>query len=42
MYSYQPDEMLTFMSLASMKPGQGIWIPNFISMGVFIYPAGAG
>jgi len=43
MYSYQPDEMLTFMSLASMKPGQGDLDPKLYQYGgcSFIRQGGA-
>jgi hypothetical protein len=42
MYSYQPDEMVTFMSLSSMKPSTGDFDPKLYQYGgLFIYPAGA-
>jgi len=41
LYSHQPDEMITFMSLADMKPAQGQLDPKLYQYGgLWIYPVG--
>ncbi|MHC4671534.1 MAG: ArnT family glycosyltransferase [Planctomycetota bacterium] len=41
LYSYQPDEMITFRSLASMKPSEGDFDPRLYQYGgLWIYPVG--
>jgi len=40
--SYQPDEIITFMALASMEPGRGRLDPKLYQYGgLWIYPVGA-
>jgi len=42
LYSYQPDEMITFMALAGMKPGHLRLDPKLYQYGgLWIYPVGA-
>ncbi len=42
LYSYQPDEMITLMALAGMRPGQGRLDPRLYQYGgLWIYPVGA-
>lgn len=42
LYSHQPDEMITFMSLAGMNPSQGQLDPKLYQYGgLWIYPVGA-
>ncbi len=42
LYSNQPDEMITFMSLQQMKPGEGDFDPRLYQYGgLWIYPVGA-
>ncbi|NLX22133.1 MAG: hypothetical protein GXY55_10790 [Phycisphaerae bacterium] len=42
LYSYQPDEMITLMALAGMRPSQGRLDPRLYQYGgLWIYPAGA-
>ncbi|MBN1488307.1 MAG: glycosyltransferase family 39 protein [Phycisphaerae bacterium] len=42
LYSAQPDEMVTMMSLARMRPGAGDFDPRLYQYGgLFIYPVGA-
>lgn len=41
LYTYQPDEMVTMMSLASMRPGQRDFDPKLYQYGgLWIYPVG--
>jgi len=41
LFTYQPDEMVTLMSLAQMRPGQGDWDPRLYQYGgLWIYPVG--
>ena len=41
LYSYQPDEMTTLMSLAGMRPSQGDFDPKLYQYGgLYIYPVG--
>jgi hypothetical protein len=42
LYSGQPDEMITFRSLSSMKPSSGDFDPRFYQYGgLWVYPIGA-
>lgn len=42
LFSYQPDEMTTMMSLAQMHPGQGDFDPRMYKYGgAWVYPVGA-
>ncbi len=42
LYTHQPDEMITLMALASMRPGQGDLDPKLYQYGgLWIYPVGA-
>ncbi len=42
LYTYQPDEMISMMALAGMRPGQGQFDPKLYQYGgLFIYPVGA-
>lgn len=42
LFSYQPDEMVTLMALAQMRPGQGDLDPRLYQYGgLWIYPIGA-
>jgi len=42
LYTYQPDEMVTMMALASMSPGQGDLDPKLYQYGgLWVYPIGA-
>ncbi len=42
LYTYQPDEMITIMALASMRPGEGDFDPKLYQYGgLWIYPVGA-
>ena len=42
LYTYQPDEMITMMSLASMSPGEGDLDPKLYQYGgLWVYPVGA-
>ena len=42
LYTYQPDEMITMMALAGMRPGQFDFDPRLYQYGgLFIYPVGA-
>jgi len=42
LYTHQPDEMITMMALASMRPGQGDLDPKLYQYGgLWIYPVGA-
>lgn len=42
LYTNQPDEMVTMMALASMKPGQRDFDPKLYQYGgLFVYPVGA-
>ncbi len=42
LYSYQPDEMITLMALAGMRPSEGRLDPRLYQYGgLWIYPAGA-
>lgn len=42
LYTAQPDEMVTLMALASMRPGQGDFDPRLYQYGgLFVYPIGA-
>ncbi len=42
LYSYQPDEMVTFLALAGMKPSRGDFDPKLYQYGgLWIYPVGA-
>ncbi len=42
LYSYQPDEMVTFRALASMRPGEGKLDPHLYQYGgLWVYPVGA-
>lgn len=42
LYSYQPDEMVTFRALASMRPGEGKLDPRLYQYGgLWVYPVGA-
>jgi hypothetical protein len=41
LFTYQPDEMITMMALASMRPGQGDFDPKLYQYGgLWIYPVG--
>jgi len=42
LFSYQPDEMITLMSLARMRPGAGDFDPRLYQYGgLWVYPVGA-
>ena len=42
LYSYQPDEMITFNALRQMKPGAGQLDPKLYQYGgLWVYPVGA-
>lgn len=42
LFSYQPDEVITFMALAQMNPGEGKLDPKLYQYGgLWIYPVGA-
>jgi len=42
LFTYQPDEMITLMSLAKMRPGSGDFDPRLYQYGgLWIYPVGA-
>ena len=42
LFSYQPDEMITFRALAQMRPGEGKLDPRLYQYGgLWIYPVGA-
>jgi hypothetical protein len=42
LFTHQPDEMITLMSLASMRPGEGDFDPKLYQYGgLWIYPVGA-
>lgn len=42
LFTYQPDEMVTMMALAEMRPGQGDFDPKLYQYGgLWIYPIGA-
>jgi len=42
LYTHQPDEMITMMALAQMRPGEGDLDPRLYQYGgLFIYPVGA-
>lgn len=42
LFSHQPDEMITFMSIAKMSPGKGDFNPRMFQYGgLFIYPVAA-
>ena len=42
LYTYHPDEMVTMMALASMRPGEGDFDPKLYQYGgLWIYPVGA-
>jgi len=42
LYSFQPDEMITFRSLSAMKPSKGDFDPRLYQYGgLWIYPVGA-
>jgi hypothetical protein len=42
LYTYHPDEMVTMMSLGSMRPGEGDFDPKLYQYGgLWIYPGGA-
>lgn len=42
LYTYQPDEMITMMALAGMRPGEWDFDPRLYQYGgLFIYPVGA-
>lgn len=42
LFTYHPDEMVTLMSLAAMRPGQGDFDPRLYQYGgLWVYPVGA-
>jgi len=42
LYTYHPDEMVTMMALASMRPGEGDFDPKLYQYGgLWVYPVGA-